>query len=57
MERPPECPDCGVRWDGYEPAEAMVKPPDSEQFEVKYYTEIESGGWKCRRCGHRVTDS
>jgi rubrerythrin len=54
MERPSECPNCGTSWEGYEPPEAMVKPTNSSQFEVEYYTELGSSGWKCRRCGKIV---
>jgi hypothetical protein len=54
MDRPSKCPQCGVSWDGHEPAEALVKPSDATQFELEYYTDVESGGWKCLCCRHVV---
>ncbi|WP_267163333.1 hypothetical protein [Halovenus salina] len=55
MRRPSECPNCGISWEGHEPAEAQVKPTDAERFEIAYYTETESGAWRCLRCSHVTT--
>lgn len=56
MNRPTACPNCNISWEGYEPAEAMVKPTRAEQFEIEYYAETDAGNWQCLRCSHVVSN-
>jgi hypothetical protein len=57
MDRPSACPACGVPWDGHIPGEALVKPSEASQFEIEYYTALESGGWRCLNCSEIVADT